>query len=312
MKVTTMMNVTGIRLVIAAILLIGIRAGTAHAVPATMPIQGTLTRTNGLSVNGPQVVRFRIYDAATGGAALHDETQTIETEEGAFTAYLGKESPLPLATFASGSVWLGISVGTDEEMTPRFELGTVPYAAVCEESALLGGMPPSAFASTAHDHAGEYLPIGTAPTCPGTQKMTGIAGTGDAVCAPDVDTTYTAGGGLALEGGAFSIPDNGVTTARIANAAVTTAKIGNDQVTGEKLQDILPPIRTVFSTNSANGTPSTALASTTEFDLCTLTTIIISHDGSCTLSIAGSLWRLVAGSSPSGGTTQCGMTCYAW
>lgn len=107
----------------------------AEAVPAGMPVQGTLTSADGTAVEGSQVVRFRIYDAASGGNVLHEESMTLMLEKGAFAAYLGKAAPLPFATFTGSEVWLGITVGTDAEMTPRFEIGTVPFAAraqVCE------------------------------------------------------------------------------------------------------------------------------------------------------------------------------------
>ena len=49
-------------------------------------------------------------------------------------------------------------------------------------------------------------------------------------CAPDQNTTYTAGAGLNLTGTAFSLADLGVTTAKIADSAVTSAKIADGTI----------------------------------------------------------------------------------
>jgi hypothetical protein len=108
----------------------------AHAqVPAAVPVQGVLTDGNGTPLAGNQQVRFRIYDVDSGGTALYDETQLVGATAGAFTAYLGAIVPLNLGIFTGGDRWLGITVGTDAEMTPRLRIGSVPYAAYAGECA---------------------------------------------------------------------------------------------------------------------------------------------------------------------------------
>jgi hypothetical protein len=105
----------------------------AAATPASVPIQGTLLDSGGNPVNGTKSITFNIYTVLAGGAAIYTETQaTVAVEFGVFTAYIGDVTPLSLATFDGRPLWLGVTVGTDAEMTPRLRFGTVPYAAFAE------------------------------------------------------------------------------------------------------------------------------------------------------------------------------------
>ncbi len=60
--------------------------------------------------------------------------------------------------------------------------------------------------------------------CPATQVLKSNGAGYD--CAPDADTTYTAGAGLQLSGGELSLADGGVTGAQIADDSITAADLG--------------------------------------------------------------------------------------
>lgn len=133
------MTKTLILMIVIAGIVVGARS--AAAVPAGMPVQGTLTHTDGTAVEGEQQIVFRIYDAAVGGSVLYEETATLTLVQGRFDVYLGRSTPLPFATFTGSELWLGITVGTDAEMTPRFEIGTVPFAARAQVCESVGDLP---------------------------------------------------------------------------------------------------------------------------------------------------------------------------
>jgi hypothetical protein len=76
---------------------------------------------------------FRLYDAATGGTPLWSEQWTgsngVRVSDGLFNVMLGSLTPLPISQFTNyPSLFLGITVGTDDEMAPRVQLGSVPFA----------------------------------------------------------------------------------------------------------------------------------------------------------------------------------------
>ena len=76
----------------------------------------------------------------------------------------------------------------------------------CTAGLLLAG---SGIALTAarsdHNHGGDYLPLGASLSCPGTDKVAAVDPlTGSVFCAPDIDTTYTQGAGIAIVGTTIS------------------------------------------------------------------------------------------------------------
>lgn len=108
-------------------------APTAHArqgAPPVLQYQARLLNTAGqpLTATGLNVT-FRIWDAANGGAVIYTESQTLDVVGGLLSAPIGTVTPLPSAIFStSANRWLGITVGTDSEMTPRQRLGSTAYA----------------------------------------------------------------------------------------------------------------------------------------------------------------------------------------
>lgn len=110
---------------------------TAFAAPnyeiilSTFPYQGTLTDSNGNPVNGNVNMVFSLYNVASGGTPLWQESRTganaVPVSNGLFQVMLGSLSPIP-DIWDSGIIYLGIKIGTDSEMTPREIIGSVPNA----------------------------------------------------------------------------------------------------------------------------------------------------------------------------------------
>ncbi|MBF0339879.1 MAG: SUMF1/EgtB/PvdO family nonheme iron enzyme [Magnetococcales bacterium] len=100
---------------------------TAYAAPpATLGYQGRLSTSQGVRVNGPTDLRFRIYDA--DGAQLWEESQTgVQVADGIFTVILGKTNALTGLAFDK-PYYLGVAINGGNEMTPRMEMSSAPYA----------------------------------------------------------------------------------------------------------------------------------------------------------------------------------------
>ncbi|MBM4456459.1 MAG: hypothetical protein FJ011_01635 [Chloroflexi bacterium] len=99
----------------------------------TIAYQGRLADADGNPLTGTYNMIFRLYDAATGGVPLWEEQWTgsngVKVSDGLFNVMLGSLAQLPISQFTnSPSLFLGITVGTDDEMAPRVQLGSVPFA----------------------------------------------------------------------------------------------------------------------------------------------------------------------------------------
>jgi len=78
---------------------------------------------------------FSIYSSASGTTALWSETQSVTVTNGIFNVLLGSVTPIPNSVFTgAGERYLGIKVGADPEMTPRFRLASVPFAVRASEA----------------------------------------------------------------------------------------------------------------------------------------------------------------------------------
>ena len=76
---------------------------------------------------------FRLYNAASGGTPLWTEQWTgsnsVQVSDGLFNVMLGSLTSIPQSIITgNNNLFLGITVGTDSEMAPRVQLGSVPFA----------------------------------------------------------------------------------------------------------------------------------------------------------------------------------------
>lgn len=79
----------------------------------------------------------------------------VHVVNGIYTLLIGdpdKGRALTPKDLESG-VWLGITIADGEEMAPRLRLTSAPWAMYAGDSAMLGGLGPSAYARAAHLHA---------------------------------------------------------------------------------------------------------------------------------------------------------------
>lgn len=113
--------------VIAAALL---AAATASAeVPRMINYQGYLTGSTGDPLDTTVSMTFAIYDDSTGGSPIWmEENPSVVVSDGLFNVIVGSLIPLDDAVFAEPDRWLGITVGADDELTPRTRLVAVPYS----------------------------------------------------------------------------------------------------------------------------------------------------------------------------------------
>lgn len=98
------------------------------AVPKLITQQGRLVDSAGDPVTGDLNFVFNIYDAVDGETPIYTETQTITVDNGYFSARVGEGTVIPDSLFDGSNRWIGITVGSDSEMTPRQQIASVPYA----------------------------------------------------------------------------------------------------------------------------------------------------------------------------------------
>jgi len=131
-----------------AFVLLAIAQTASAAVPDKISYQGLLKTSSGdLVPDGSYNISFAVYSAGSGGTPLWSETQTLGVADGVFNALLGNVNPLGLDFTIP--YWLGITIESDPELTPRVELSSSAYAL---NSDRLDGLHGSDYSLSGHTH----------------------------------------------------------------------------------------------------------------------------------------------------------------
>ncbi len=106
----------------------------SFALGQTLSIQGVIRDDTGASVdNGAYSIEFRLYTSATATSSVWNETQSLDVVNGVYSAALGSVTSMAGLDF-NVEYWLGISIETAEELTPRTKLTLSPYAVIASVS----------------------------------------------------------------------------------------------------------------------------------------------------------------------------------
>lgn len=136
-------------------------------------------------VDGAYVMAFNLYPIAAGGAPLWGESKSVQVNKGLFSTLLGDITPFNVSIFNGQELYLGITVGSDPEATPRQRIAHVAYAIYAQTAAaattansannadLLDGQDATAFARVEHQHD-KFSGATTAPILNVMQSGDGI------------------------------------------------------------------------------------------------------------------------------------------
>ena len=114
-------------------ILLSLLSFNAHAVPLQITQQGRILDASGAAVTGAHLVIFRLYDDATSGTSLWDETQTVMFNNGYYASILGSDevgNPLDSEVLSQYPLYLELQLGTNTPMTPRHAINSSPYAQI--------------------------------------------------------------------------------------------------------------------------------------------------------------------------------------
>jgi len=113
------------------------------APPRTLSFQGKLLDSTNTPITAETPLRFALYSSptASGAALLWQENQYITPDHnGNFSTRLGEKTPLDQSIFTNNpSLYVGITVGDNQELSPRQQIATTGLA---ENSQSVEGLKP--------------------------------------------------------------------------------------------------------------------------------------------------------------------------
>jgi len=122
---TKLSKVLGVLLLLLAIFSLP----SVHAeVPKLINFEGKLTEKDGTPISGTKTITFRIYDSADTKRPIWVETRDVTIDNGFYSILLGSVEPFPSSMKFDTKYWLSVQVSGEDEMSPRYEIGAVPYA----------------------------------------------------------------------------------------------------------------------------------------------------------------------------------------
>lgn len=206
------------------------------AAPTLIPVTGFLTDDTGAPINGTVDLDFDLYSSATDNVSrFHEAQNDVVVDNGRFTVYLGDSGDLSLGLFRDyGTLYLAMAVNGAADLSPRFTVGSAPYAGYaeyCEEAGSLEGIDTDDLAFTGDDVSWSQLTAIPADLAYSDDpvawtRLTGvptdIAYSDDALqwsrltgipadlADGDQNNQYTAGSGITLTGSQFSLTQSTV------------------------------------------------------------------------------------------------------
>ncbi len=111
------------------------QADISHGINPQIPFEGILRNEKGKLLQGSYDIVFHIYDVETGGEPVWTGRYTsangnpVSIVDGYFRVMLGEGTDNAFEIdFSTDTYYIGMTVGTDSEMSPRERLGATPYA----------------------------------------------------------------------------------------------------------------------------------------------------------------------------------------
>ncbi len=229
--------------------------------PGKMAFQGFLTDANGVARGASSPVNlnivFRLYNSPNSTAAnaiLWSESQVVTVDKGHFSIVLGEGTSISItppgtatdlsAYFIGDNApgrYLGITVGSETEITPRIQFFAAPYANLSRYATELVGTSGSTVLKVGANSVGINLAPNTTPSS--ELQVNG-----------KVTATQFAGGGkdlTDLNGGNLS--NSTVTSAKITDGTIVDADIsGSAAIADSKLATISTAGKVADSALSAN------------------------------------------------------------
>jgi hypothetical protein len=186
----------------------------AQGTPGTISFVARLADA-GNPVTGPHDLQLAMFDASTGGTAVWTENRTgVQIpDDGLLYLDLGSVTPLDANVFSGGKKYLEVTID-GQLTTPRIVIESTPYAIRSSEAS------HSSDSDTLGTHPSSFYQARVSNACNSGSAIASIDATGSVTCT--AVPTYTAGTGLLLAAGQFSV-DTSAIQARVSGVCNTGA-----------------------------------------------------------------------------------------
>ncbi|HYM34393.1 MAG TPA: hypothetical protein VET48_03300, partial [Steroidobacteraceae bacterium] len=186
-----------------------------------------------------------LYTQASGGAQIYTETQNVTVVKGIFNVIIGNSTPIPASLAFDRAYFLGVSINSGSELSPRTALVASPYAMHASYADVAGsvtGGTGSAGVSSLNSLAGDITLVGSGSTTinkDATSKKITISSAGGSG-ASGVQGVQSTDGTIAITNAngpvaTLNIATGSIDSSRLILYAIGNTRIRDGAVTAEKL-----------------------------------------------------------------------------
>lgn len=236
------------RLLAATLLLLAAAVTAVAQVPTLMSYQGHVTDASGVALGNTTptnyTVLFKFYSVSTGGTPLYAESQVVTISGGEFSVLLGNGTGISglkgraapaltpyveLHTIITGNIYLGVTVGSGAEITPRQQIVSGAYAFRAKYAeGLIDNSLTAAMLTTSAVTTTKILDANiTTSKIADANITTGKIADANITTGKIADANITTG----------KIADSAVNSAKILDGTIATVDIADSQITGAKIVD---------------------------------------------------------------------------
>jgi hypothetical protein len=213
-------------------------------VPRKISYQGVLADGSGNFIpDGNHSLTIKLYEAASGGSSVYEESQSVAVVKGMFNAIIGSVTPIPSSLAFDRAYFLGVSVDGGTELVPRTAITASPYAMYASVAGVANSLAPgvTGVVTSVNEKSGAVVLQGgggTTVTSAGNTITISSTGGGGGTGIQGVQSTDGSIGITNSTGpiADLSIPAGSINTAKLGDGAVTSGKIA-----GGVIPTSLPP-----------------------------------------------------------------------
>ncbi len=230
--------------ILIALCLVMLTSAPYSQVPRKISYQGVLADGSGNFIpDGNHSLTVRLYETASGGSIVYEESQSTAVVKGLFNLIIGSVTPIPSSLAFDKAYYMGVSVDGGTELVPRTAISAAPYAMYASVAGVANSLAPgvTGVVTSLNEKSGAVtLQGGGGTTITSAGNVITVSSTGGGG-GTGIQGVQSADGSLGITNSTGPIADLSVPNGSITTAKILDGTISAGDIAGGVIPTSLPP-----------------------------------------------------------------------